>query len=329
MAVTAGISFGCAYSVSAFLNIVTGAGYWLSPGHTITILAIILLIQGLLNTFGINIVSLLNNVSVWWHLVGVAFIVAVLFIAPSSHSHQSASFLFGSAGWHAFSGLSGFSFPLYVFLVGLLNAQYTFTGYDASAHVTEETHNASIAGPKGIVNSIWVSLVAGLVLLIGVSIAIPHVFPLTVSGTTYTGYGSIAADTVGWARIFQYAGGRVLGEILILVVIGAQFFCGTASVTANSRMLFAFSRDGAVPGSKFWHHISKRSHVPVHSAWFGAVGAFILSVPYMWSAVAYGAVTSIAVIGLYVAYLTPVFLRRINGRPSRRDRGSSVGAGAR
>jgi hypothetical protein len=69
-----------------------------------------------------------------------------------------------------------------------------------------------------------------------------------------------------------------------------------------------------VPFSSFWHHVSKRSHVPVHSAWFGAVGAFILSAPYLWSVVAYGAVTSIAVIGLYVAYLIPVFLRRINGK---------------
>jgi amino acid transporter len=84
-------------------------------------------------------------------------------------------------------------------------------------------------------------------------------------------------------------------------------------VTANSRMIFAFSRDGAMPFSNFWHHVSKRSHVPVHSAWFGAVGAFLLSLPYLKSYAAYGAVTSIAVIGLYVAYLIPVFLRRING----------------
>jgi amino acid transporter len=108
----------------------------------------------------------------------------------------------------------------------------------------------------------------------------------------------------------------VIGELLVLVVIGAQFFCGIASVTANSRMLYAFSRDGAVPFSSFWHHVSKRSRVPVHSAWFGAVGAFILTCPALLpgssGSTAYAAVTSIAVIGLYVAYLIPVFLRRIN-----------------
>ena len=314
VAVTAGISFGAAFSVSAFLAIFTNHGYWLDKGYTIGILAVILVVQGLLNTFGIRLVALLNNVSVWWHLSGVAIIVAILFIAPSSHSHQSASFLFGTQGWHAFSGLSGYSIPFYVFLIGLLNAQYTFTGYDASAHVTEETLDAAVSGPKGIVNSIVISLVAGFILLLGVSMAIPHVFPVVIGGVKYANYSGIAFATVPWATIFQFATGRVMAEILILIVIGAQFFCGMSSVTANSRMLYAFSRDGAVPFSSFWHHVSKRSHVPVHSAWFGAIGAFILSVPYLWSYTAYAAVTSIAVIGLYVAYLIPVFLRRINGQ---------------
>ena len=51
-------------------------------------------------------------------------------------------------------------------------AQYTFTGYDASAHMTEETHNAARSGPRGIVMSILVSLIAGWVLLIGITFAI-------------------------------------------------------------------------------------------------------------------------------------------------------------
>ena len=281
--------------------------------------AILLLIQGLINTFGVNIVALFNKVSVWWHLVGVAVIVVLLFIAPHSHSHQSASFLFGSGGFDAFRGLSGFSVPFYVFLLGLLVAQYTFTGYDASAHVTEETLQASVSGPKGIVTSIWVSWIAGFILLIGVSAAIPHFvhgFSVTIAGTNYNSYASFAGG-VPWGNVFVYATGKVLGELLVLVVIGAQFFCGIASITANSRMIYAFSRDGAVPFSSFWHHVSKRSRVPVHSAWFGAVGAFILTTPALLpgntGGTAYAAVTSIAVIGLYVAYLIPVFLRRING----------------
>ncbi len=314
VAITAGISFGCAFSVSAFLALYTNQSYWLSPGHTIAILAVILAVQGLLNTFGIRLVALLNDISVWWHIIGVLAILIILLAAPKSGTHQSASFLFGSAGWHAFGGLSGFSVPFYVFLIGLLNAQYTFTGYDASAHVTEETVRANMAGPRGIIDSIWVSLIFGFLLLFAVSIAIPTHFPITIEGTVYKGYSDIAFAVVPWATIFEYSAGRFVAEVLILVVIGAQFYCGTASVTANSRMIYAFSRDGAVPFSNYWHHVNKRSRVPVRTAWFGAVGAFILALPYMINIYAYGAVTSIAVIGLYIAYLIPVFLRRINGK---------------
>jgi amino acid transporter len=256
---------------------------------------------------------------VYWHLIGVAIIFILLFWAPSSGSHQTAGFLFGSQGWNAFKGLSGFSIPFYVFLIGLLNAQYTFTGYDASAHVSEETIEARISAPKGIVNSIWISMIAGFILLVAVSFAIPHNFAgsgptghLMIGGLEYVNYESIARDLVPWATIFIFAAGKAVGLLLILVVIGAQFFCGMSSITANSRMIYAFSRDGAVPFSDYWHHVNKRSRVPVRTAWFGAVGAFILAAPYMWNSAAYYAVTSIAVIGLYIAYLTPVFLRRIN-----------------
>ena len=177
VAVTAGISFGCAFSISAFMSILTGSATWLEPYATILILAVVLGLQGLLNTFSVRLVALLNDVSVYWHLIGVAIIFVLLFWAPESGTHQSVSFLFGTEGWKAFEGLSGFTIPLYVFLIGLLNAQYTFTGYDASAHVSEETIQARISAPKGIVNSIWISMIAGFILLLGVSMAIPTDLP--------------------------------------------------------------------------------------------------------------------------------------------------------
>ena len=78
-------------------------------------------------------------------------------------------------------------------------------------------------------------------------------------------------------------------------------------------MIYAFSRDGAVPGSQFWHRINPRTRTPTNSIWFAAVGAFILGLPYLWNPVAYAAVTSIAVIGLYIAYGLPILLRLLAG----------------
>ena len=98
---------------------------------------------------------------------------------------------------------------------------------------------------------------------------------------------------------------------VLLIVIGAQFFCGMASVTANSRMIYAFSRDGAVPGHKWWHAINKRTRTPTNAIWLAVVLAWLLVAPAYWygSIVAYYAVTAIGVIGLYIAYVIPTFLR--------------------
>ena len=80
-------------------------------------------------------------------------------------------------------------------------------------------------------------------------------------------------------------------------------------MTANSRMIYAFSRDGALPGSRFWHRINPRTRTPTNAIWLAAGGAFVLGLPYLWNTTAYAAVTSIAVIGLYIAYVIPTFLR--------------------
>jgi amino acid transporter len=223
-------------------------------------------------------------------------IVIVLFAVPAHHA--SASFVFTKL-----VNQTGFHNSFYVFMIGLLLAQYTLTGYDASAHMTEETRNPGVAGPKGIITSIWVSVIAGFVLLVGITYAIT------------TNYNSAIASATGVppVQIWIDAIGRRGGELLLLVALVAQAYCGMASVTANSRMIYAFSRDGAIPGSRFWHHINPRTRTPTRSIYFAVVFAFILAIPSLWSGVAYGAVISISVIGLYIAYVIPTLLRRLAG----------------
>jgi amino acid transporter len=97
------------------------------------------------------------------------------------------------------------------------------------------------------------------------------------------------------------------------VVVGAIFFCGLANMTSNSRQIFAFSRDGAIPGSKLWRSVSKRTHTPVKSVWFAAVGAFVLGIPSLWNTVAFQAIVSVNVIGLFGSYGIPIFLRLRRG----------------
>jgi amino acid permease (GABA permease) len=294
VAVTAGIDFGFAEFFTAFLSLTTG--FAATPGHTVLVFGVVLVAHGALNTFGVGVVAFLSDVSVWWHILGVLVIVSTLTFIPAHHS--SASFVFTH-----YVNNTGFKNSFYVVMLGLLMAQYTFTGYDASAHMSEETRNAAVSGPRGIVSSILVSLVAGFVLILGVTFAI---------GKNYD--KALASPTgVPPVQIFIDALGRHDGELLLAVAFVAQFYCGMASVTANSRMIYAFSRDGAIPGSSLWHRINPRTRTPTNSIWFAVVFAFILGVPYLWSTTAYAAVTSIATIGLYIAYILPTLLRRLAG----------------
>ncbi|GMA88742.1 amino acid transporter [Angustibacter aerolatus] len=291
VAVTAAIDYGAAVTWTALFSLVFGLEVTLLK--TFVVFLVIIAIHGLLNTFGVTAVKL-SNVSAWWHLAGVAIIVAVLAIVPDRH--QSIGWTFGHYENH-----NGWNSAVYVFLIGLLMAQYTYTGYDASAHVAEETKNAAISAPRGIVSSVWVSILAGWVLLIAVTASIQD---YEGARTSETGLPP--------AQIFIDAAGRHTGEFLLAICAVAQFFCGMASVTANSRMSFAFSRDGALPGSRLWAKVNPRTGTPTNSIWLCVVCSVVLTLPALKSLVAYFAVTSIAVIGLYIAYVVPVYLRRTN-----------------
>jgi len=315
VAVTAGIDFGLALFTTAFLNLAFDVT--VTPTVTIAVYGVMLVLHALLNTFGIRLVALLNDVSVWWHVVGVTVIVIVT-VLLNQHTRTDLGTVFSTTvnntGYDTaqLPALMFMGIPLYVALIGLLNAQYTLTGYDASAHMSEETHDAEKSSPRGIVFSVVVSVIFGFILLVAMNVGIT---PETVfegsDGTLVNGYTHALQTATGVppVQIWIDAVGESLGIVVLLLVIGAQFFCGMSSVTSNSRMIYAFSRDGAVPGSAFWHRINKRTRTPTNSIWLAAVGAFILGLPYLYSPVAYFAITSIAVIGLYVAYIAPVFLR--------------------
>src|SRR6266508_3744251 len=106
-------------------------------------------------------------------MVGVVAIAAILSIVPDHH--KSVSYVFGETLNN--TGFSGSSWThgafIFVFLTGLLMAQYTITGYDASAHMSEETRQASMGAAWGMVMSVVVSVIFGFALLVAVTFAVP------------------------------------------------------------------------------------------------------------------------------------------------------------
>jgi amino acid transporter len=222
----------------------------------------------------------------------------VLIIFPDHHN--SVSFVFTDTLNN--SGLSGVGF-FFIFLLGFLQAQYTYTGYDASAHLSEETHDASVHAAKGVVNSVLVSAIAGYVLILAFTFAITDLDQVADAG-------SFAA-----IEVLDQALSETGAEILLAIAVGGQLFCGMSAVTSASRMLFAFSRDGAVPGWRIWSKLN-RHYVPANAVVLICFLALVLALP-AWSGDAffvYAAVTSVATIGLYVAYILPVYLRLRAGK---------------
>ncbi|QKW20568.1 amino acid permease [Kitasatospora sp. NA04385] len=292
-----GIDYGAASFVGAFLNM--QFGYEPTALGLLGIFTVILLLHAGLNLRGVRLVSVLNSVSVWWHLGGVALIVGALAVVPDRHR---------GTGWLMthFVNNTGWSNPVYVSCLGLLLAQYTFCGYDASAHMSEETTRASVVAPQGIVRSIWVSWIAGAVLLAGLLLAVGDYDGVLNSPTG-----------VAPAQIFLDALGPTGAKVLLSVVIVAQLFCGNAETAASSRMVFAFARDGGLPGSGLWSRVSERTGTPVPGVWLSVGAAFVLALPSLWSPVAYGAVTAVNVVGMTPAYAVPVYLRLRKGSPFR------------
>ncbi len=285
IAVTASIDFGAATFISSLMGLWFDFG--LTKEHVFIVYTAVIALHGLINTFGARLLAMINNISAWWHMAGVLIIVLVLIFIPDQH--KSLSFVFTDT--ENFSGFQGASFtnPVFwfVFGIGLLMAQYTITGYDASAHMSEETQNASRSAAIGMVMSVVVSVIFGFILLVAVTFAIPG--PVANTAAQY-----------GFAvqYIWQTSMGNKWAEFLLVIACVAQFFCGLASVTSASRMMFAFSRDGAVPGHRLWKRVS-RDRVPVNSVWAICVLSWALMIPTLKNPViGYAVGTSVAVIGL-------------------------------
>src|ERR671931_615452 len=296
IAVTASIGYGCAFFSTALLNLLFD--YPNSFGWIFFLYGLILLGAGLINMFKVPITAALNSFSAWWHMVGVLVVVGVLIAVPDHH--RSVGYVFGQTINN--SGFSGSSWThgvfIYVFITGLLMAQYTITGFDASAHMSEETRRASIGAAWGIVMSVVVSVLFGFILLVAVTFAVPNDKDAAGAGLFVVQY------------IWETSMGRRWAEFLLFIAAIAQCFCTIASVTSASRMMFAFSRDRAVPGHRVWRRVSKADRVPVYTVWAICTLSFALMIPTLWNGIiGYAVGTSIAVIGLYIAFMLPIILR--------------------
>jgi amino acid transporter len=308
VAIVASVAYGCASFFDAFLGYFSSswAGNY-SLTRVFIEFVIVLGLAALLNIFSSHLLAVLNNISVWWHVIGAAVIVLILwFFLKDGASHASVSTVFtGTVNNTGFFGghTHGLGFILYVLPLSGILTQYTITGYDASAHLSEETQSASMGAARGIWRSILYSGIGGWILLLSFLFAVQDKDGVTTGGS------SVFA-------IFNQSLSPHVAGFVILVSTAGQFFCTVACMTSTSRMFFAFSRDGAMPGAKYFSQLNPK-RVPVNAVIASAIIALVLTLPALIKVdifgapvpIAFFAVVSIGVIGLYLAFAIPIFLR--------------------
>lgn len=269
--------------------------------HRVVFVALITGLQALINHFGIGLTAKLTDFS-GYLIFATAILLTVVCLISAPSYEIGRLFTFSN-----YTGTEGASlvWPTAVsgtmaFLLGLLLPIYTITGYDASAHTSEETVKAAHSVPKGMVSSVIWSALFGYIMLCSFVLMIPNMDD---------------AAKQGWNVFFWAMDAQVnptMKEILYFLIFVSQFLCGLATVTSLSRMIFAFSRDKGLPGSAALSKVSPKYRTPVSAIWTGS----ILSVLFVWftSAItiagtpAYSIVVSCTVIFLFLSFALPIAL---------------------
>lgn len=324
--ITGGINIAAAiYLIGAATRIFDLRGDFLTTWNfQLAVMIAILIPQVLINVWGIRLTARLSDLSVWWHIAGVLLITLTLTIfgkhhnplaflfsfAPAVNAFETSSTLvIGNASmpsplfavFPALADLYKLAPPALLFVLALLQAQWTYTGYDASAHVAEETVMARLNSAWGIFLSVAVSAVVGYVMLLVLTWCIPN-----------GDVAATAADPYPVLYIIANNLGPFLTNLIAVIIGGAMWLCGLASVTSMGRMWYAFARDDGMPGAALLKRVSAQG-TPVNAI----VVTSILSVLVCVYAAAFYVVTSISTIALYLAYVIPIFLNlrnRIRGR---------------
>jgi amino acid transporter len=308
--IVAGVGYGAAIFLQATLADygvnVLGIDFTTARPSTILhetwlLFLIILIGYTVINIFADRLLAIFNNISVGWHVLGVLVIIAIVIFVPSHH--QSASFVFGqrfnNTNFHG-GATSGTFFWLYVLPLGFILTMYTQTGYDASAHTAEETRGAAKAAAQGVWRSVFYSAIAGWALLLALLFAATH-----VTAITKLGGGAIPlvnTSLTAWAAKL----------VLIIFTVG-QLFCGAAGLTSASRTWYAFSRDRGMPGWGLFRRLTSKA-VPLYAVLAVSFFALLITIPAYFGNKqgvpwAYFAITAICTVGLYLAYIIPVYLR--------------------
>jgi amino acid transporter len=254
--------------------------------------AAVTIVQAVLNHLGIRVTTILTDMSGYLiFLIATCLTIALILLAPHLDASRLLTFsnFSGPRGGDVWPQSSNVS---YLFVLGLLLPAYTITGFDASAHTSEETVDAARNVPRAMLRAVFWSGLFGWLLLVAILLAMPDVEAGAAQG----------ANVFFWT--LERAMPRTPRLVFFAGICVSQFLCGLATLTSASRMAYAFARDGGLPFSGSLRKVSEKYRTPAASIW--TVG--LLSLAFTVYTPVYSTITVVCVIFLYVSYLIPIAL---------------------
>ncbi|CAF3690021.1 unnamed protein product [Rotaria sp. Silwood1] len=293
VAANAAFSSGFATIVNAAL--VLNGKDSLSQGAEVGISIGVTILWAIQNIFRIDQQGWLNNVAAVFQITSTIGIVILLFaLAPE---RASAHDVFIST-----YNATGFSYS-YMYCIGILTTLFSLAGYDAGAHLAEETRNASRSAPRGIMGTCLIGALVGAAYLLALLFAIPDIPSFVEKNSGENSTINFAVATYQLA--VPHPGALALTILLILNI----YFAGISGMTATSRIGFAMARDGVFPLSSYLRWIFPRTKTPLATIALVTTMDFLLLLLQLVSTTAFSAIISISTLGFQLSYVMPIFFR--------------------
>lgn len=259
--------------------------------------AILIVFTTVINAFGVKLMTRINSAGVFIELIAAVLLIVLLAV----NIVNPPSVILDTSGFGADSSLG----YLGAFLVASLASAYVMYGFDTASSLGEETVDPRRTAPSAILRAVIASFViGGLILLFGI-LAAPNLAD-----------PALGTSAGGLQLIILQALGSTLGKVFLVCIVVAVTVCALAVHTAGIRLMFAMARDNALPAGARLARIDPKRKTPIVPAVLIGVVAVLILVVNVGSPKIFTAVTSVAVIMIYVAYLLvtgPLLLKRLRG----------------
>ncbi|KAI0303990.1 amino acid transporter [Russula brevipes] len=296
IALVCSIDYTCAQMITTAITVGSDGAIVPSSGATYGILVAILLFHGVVCSAATRVLARLNLAYVVINVGTSIAAIIILFVSPQGNTVSTKD------AFTLFENNTGWANDGWAFLLAFTSVMWTLTGYDSAAHVSEEVTGAARAAPIAIMVAVAGTQFLGWLIYIAASFATTSVPDLLVP-TLPLPMGQLFLNIIG------KRGMLALWSFITVV----QFATGAAQGVDASRVVFAFARDNALPGSRWWKQINPRTQTPVNAVWLVMFCAAVCGL-FGFSTAALSSLAGASVIGLYTSYATPIFLRITSGR---------------